>query len=156
MYICIDKVTMNLDNFQYNVAVASLREFSNFFLSYKFDRNNSDIKSALKHALTNWIIMISPIIPHLAEELWSTMGYDNLVVYQDWPKTNKNYIKEENINLVIQINGKKKLIQSIARGLSKNEVSDIAIKCLVNKGLYQNQKLKKIIVVPDKVANLVI
>ncbi|MDA9558718.1 leucine--tRNA ligase [Alphaproteobacteria bacterium] len=156
MYICIDKVTKNLDNFQYNVAVASLREFSNFFLSYKFDRNNSDIKNALKYALSNWVIMISPIIPHLAEELWSTMGYDNLVIYQSWPKTNKNYIKEENINLVIQINGKKKLIQSIARGLSKDEISDIAINSLKNKGMYQNKKLKKIIVIPDKVVNLVI
>ena len=140
----------------YNVAVASLREFSNFFLSYKFDRNNSDIKKALKQALSNWVIMISPIMPHLAEELWSTMGYDNLVVYQDWPKTNKNYIKEENINLVIQINGKKKLIQNIPEGLSKEEISDIAIKCLIKKGMYQNQKLKKIIAIPDKIVNLVI
>ena len=156
MFICIDKVTKNLDNFQYNVAVASLREFSNFFLAYKFDEDNSEIKIAMKQALYNWVIMISPIMPHLAEELWSIMGYNNLVVNQSWPKTNKNYIKEENINLVIQINGKKKLIQNINKGLSKDEISNFAIKCLIRKGMYQNQKLKKIIVIPDKIVNLVI
>ena len=95
-------------------------------------------------------------MPHLAEELWSTMGYKNLVVEESWPKINKNYIKEDNINLVIQINGKKKLIQNIAKGLSKDETSNIAIKCLIKKGMYQNQKLKKIIVIPDKIVNLVI
>ena len=156
MFICIDKVTKNLDNFQYNVAVASLREFSNFFLAYKFDEDNSEIKIAMKQALYNWVIMISPIMPHLAEELWSIMGYNNLVVNESWPKINKNYIKENNVNLVIQINGKKKLIQNITKGLSKNETSDIAIKCLIKKRMYQNQKLKKIIVIPDKIVNFVI
>ena len=156
MYICIDKVTKNLDNFQYNVAVASLREFSNFFLSFKLDSNNSDIRKALIQCLSNWVIMISPIMPHLAEELWSIMGYNNLVVNESWPKINKNYIKENNVNLVIQINGKKKLIQNITKGLSKNETSDIAIKCLIKKRMYQNQKLKKIIVIPDKIVNFVI
>ena len=95
-------------------------------------------------------------MPHLAEELWSIMGYNNLVVNESWPKINKNYIKENNVNLVIQINGKKKLIQNITKGLSKNETSDIAIKCLIKKRMYQNQKLKKIIVIPDKIVNFVI
>ena len=95
-------------------------------------------------------------MPHLAEELWHIMGYKSLVVDEGWPKTNKNYIKEENVNLVIQINGKKKLIQKTAKGLSKDEISDIAIKCLIKKGMYQNQKLKKIIVIVDKIVNLVI
>ena len=52
--------------------------------------------------------------------------------------------------------GKKKLIQNIPEGLSKDEISDIAIKCLIKKGMYQNQVLKKIVVIPNKVVNLVI
>ncbi len=156
MYVCISKVTKNLDNFQYNVAVASLREFSNFFLTYKLSNNNVDIKKALKIALSNWVIMISPLMPHLAEELWSIMGNNLLVVDQKWPQPNKNYIQEHNVNLVIQINGKKKLIESISKGLSRDETSDIAIKCLIDKGLYKNQKLKNIIIVPDRIVNLVI
>jgi len=107
-------------------------------------------------ALSNWVIMISPLMPHLAEELWHNMGNSSLVVNQKWPKANINYIKESVINLVIQINGKKKLIQNIPEGLSKDEISDIAIKCLIKKGMYQNQVLKKIIVIPNKVVNLVI
>jgi len=156
MHICIDKVTTSLNKFQYNVAVSSLREFSNFFLNYKLDKKNIDNRKALKLALSNWVIMISPLMPHLAEELWHNMGNKLLVVNQKWPKVDINYIKENFINLVIQINGKKKLIQNIPEGLSKEEISDIAIKCLIKKGMYQNQKLKKIIAIPDKIVNLVI
>ena len=136
--------------------IISSREFSNFFLNYKLDIKNIDNRKALKMALSNWVIMISPVMPHLAEELWRNMGNSLLVVNQKWPKADINYIKESVINLVIQINGKKKLIQNIPEGLSKDEISDIAIKCLMKKGMYQNQKLKKIIVIPDKIVNLVI
>ena len=95
-------------------------------------------------------------MPHLAEELWRIMGNTELVVNEVWPKINKSYIKKEDINLVIQINGKKKIIQNIPKGLSKDEVSDFAIKCLINRGMYKNQKLKKVIVIPDRIVNLVI
>ena len=156
MHFCINKVTKNLDSFQYNVAVASLREFSNIFLAYKLDLDTTDNYKALNLALSNWVIMISPLMPHLAEELWNNMGNRLLVVDQKWPKVDTNYIKENDINLMIQINGKKKMIHNISKGLSKNEISAIAIKCLIDKGLYQNQKLKKIIVIPDRIVNLVI
>ena len=156
MYICIDKVTKNLDNFQYNVAVASLREFSNFFLSYKFDRNNSDIKKALKQALSNWVIMISPIMPHLAEELWSTMGYKNLVVDECWPKTNKNYIKEENINLVIQVNGKVRDKVNINNDLNDDQIKELTLKRPNILKWTQENEIRKIIIVKGKIMNIVV
>ena len=95
-------------------------------------------------------------MPHFAEELWRIMGNTKLVINEVWPKVNKDYIKKENINLVIQINGKKKLIHNIPKGLSKDEISSLAIKCLISKDMYHNQKLKKVIVVPDRIVNLVI
>ena len=82
LHICIEKVTKSLDNFQYNVAVASLREFANYFFLLKSDEYNNSI---LHEALSNWVIMISPLAPHLAEELWQKLGYKSLVSLQKWP-----------------------------------------------------------------------
>ena len=74
LHFCIEKVTKSLDNFQYNVAVASLREFANYFLPLKPDEDNN---GTLHKALSSWVIMISPLAPHLvhraAFSTWSTV-----------------------------------------------------------------------------------
>ena len=63
--------------------------------------------------------MISPLCPHLAEESLEILGYKNLVAEQKWPEYEKNFLIKENINLIIQINGKKKLVINIKKGINK-------------------------------------
>ena len=105
----MDRITKSLDNFQYNVAVALIRELSNIFLSHQFNPKEKEDLIALKFSLTKWIIMISPMIPHLAEELWKKIGNHNtLVCEQSWPIAKLNYIKNKNINIVVQVNGKRR------------------------------------------------
>ena len=97
-------------------------------------------------------------MPHLAEELWKKLDYpeESLVVDQRWPVYNSKYLEEEKINLVVQINGKKKIVLEIDKGLSKNDTSKFVLDNVKNKSFMENKKIKKIIIVPDKVANLVI
>ena len=156
MHVCIYKVTKSLNNFQYNVAVATLREFSNIFFYKSLNKNNDDINISLKEALTNWVIMISPIMPHLAEDLWKTLGYNSLVANQKWPSANKEYLDNEEINLIIQINGKKKILLSLKKGLSREETEKIALETLKKNFMLKDKNIKKIIVIPDKIVNLVI
>tara|TARA_A100001011_G_scaffold383506_1_gene454830 strand:+ start:239 stop:2818 length:2580 start_codon:yes stop_codon:yes gene_type:complete len=156
MHVCIYKVTKSLNNFQYNVAVATLREFSNIFFSKSLNKNNDDINISLKEALTNWVIMISPIMPHLAEDLWKTLGYNSLVANQKWPSANKEYLDNEEINLIIQINGKKKILLSLKKGLNREETEKIALETLKKNFMLKDKNIKKIIVIPDKIVNLVI
>ena len=98
--------------------------------------------------------MISPLMPHLAEELWKKLRYPevSLVVNQKWPTFNPRYLEEEKVNLVIQINGKKKAVLEIDKGLSKDDTSKIVLQSLKNKTFLENKKIKKIIIVPDKIA----
>ena len=153
LHLCIEKVTKSLDNFQYNVAVASLREFANYFFSLKPNDNNNSI---LHEALSNWVIMISPLAPHLAEELWKLLGYKNLVSEQKWPKYENKFLTEENINLIVQINGKKKLIINIKKGLTKEQTERIVLENRAIIKIIESNNYKKIIIVPDRVVNLVI
>ena len=153
LHFCIEKVTKSLDNFQYNVAVASLREFSNYFFSVKLDKNNYGL---LHEALSSWVIMISPLAPHLAEELWKILGYKSLVAEQMWPKYENKFLIEENINLIIQVNGKKKLVINVKKGLTKEQTERTILDNSTIKKIIESNNYKKIIIVPDRVVNLVI
>ena len=152
LHLCIEKVTKSLDNFQYNVAVASLREFANYFFTLKPKDNNN----TLHEALSKWVIMISPLAPHMAEELWQLLGYKSLVSEQKWPRYQNKFLKEENINLIVQINGKKKLVISLKKDLTKEQTGRIVLKNSTIMKIIKNNKYKKIIVVPNRVVNIVI
>ena len=151
LHFCIEKVTKSLDNFQYNVAVASLREFANYFFTLNPKDNNK-----LHEALSKWVIMMSPLAPHLAEELWQLLGYKSLVSEQKWPKYEDKFLIEKNINLIVQINGKKKLVMNIKKGLTKEQTERIVLENSTIIKIIESNNYKKIIIVPDRVVNLVI
>ncbi len=153
LHSCIEKVTKSLDNFQYNVAVASLREFANYFFTLEPTDNNNN---TLHESLSKWVIMISPLAPHLAEELWKILGHKNLVSEQKWPRYENNFLTEDNINLIIQINGKKKLIIKVKKGLTKEQTEKIVLENSDIIKILERNNYKKIIIVPDRVINLVI
>ena len=153
LHFCIEKVTKSLDNFQYNVAVAALREFANHFFTYKQEYNDSNL---LHKVLSKWVIMISPLAPHLAEELWKILGYKSLVAEQKWPKYEDKFLTEDNINLIVQINGKKKLLMNIKKGLTEEQTKKLVLENTSIKEILKNRNYKKIIIIPNRVANLVI
>jgi len=153
-----NKITKSLDSFHYNVAVASLREFSNYFMKSSIkDSNNPEILSSLKNAVTKWTVMISPMMPHLAEELWREIGKKESIFYNvKWPNVNKVFITDEDIKLVVQVNGKKKFLKTIPKGLSKIETEKSVLNSKDVKLFLSDKKIKKIIVIPEKIINIVI
>ena len=100
--------------------------------------------------------MISPIAPHLAEELWQILGYKTLVAEQKWPQYENKYLSKENVNLIIQVNGKKKIVINIKKGLTKEQTEQTILENSVIKKMIESNNYKKIIIVPDRVVNLVI
>ena len=130
-----------------------MREFANYLFSVKPDKYNN---SLLHEALSNWVIMISPLAPHLAEELWQKLGHKSLVSLQKWPKHENKFLTEENTNLIIQINGKKKLVMNIKKGLTKEQTEKIVLENSSIIKIIESSNYKKIIIIPDRVVNLVI
>ena len=100
--------------------------------------------------------MISPLAPHLAEELWQLLGYKDLVSEQKWPRSENKFLAEENLNLIVQINGKKKLLINIKKGLTKEQTERIVLENSTIIKLLERNNYKKIIIIPDRVVNLVI
>ena len=155
----IKLTTENFDTFRFNSAVANIRKLSNLILENdKKTSEYNDINNVIQEGLRNFLIMISPITPHLAEELWSIMGQKEIICLEPWPSYDEFLIEEETIVLPIQINGKLKNTIKI----SNNEINQKdfilgKIKQIPNiKSILINTKPKKIIFIPGKVINIVI
>ncbi len=150
----IKEITFNIESFHFNVAVAKFYEFTNF-LSKMLHENKAEIK-LFKKIFRDFLILIYPFIPHIASECWEKNFENQKIHTSDWPTYDENIIKEDTINIVIQINGKKKT-------LLKTEVDQnqemIFKKCLeiesVKKLLADKHIIKKIYV-KNKLINIVI
>ena len=150
----IFNVTKSLENFQYNVVVANFYETYNFFSKFLINNNISN-KIIIKN-FEKILILISPILPHLANEcinkINTKINLDNLI----WPEIDLSKIEEDDCKIVVQINGKKRDLIILPKNTSENEVVDKIISDeKLNKYLH-NVKIKKQIYIKDKLINFII
>ena len=146
----IHDVTMGLESFGFNSAIARLYGFTNILAKSKA---GADAKQAAAKALVQ---LMGPMTPHLAEELWADLGGDGLVVSADWPKADPNFLIDDEIILPVQINGKRRTEITVPQDTDLVEIEKITLRCeAVVKALNGNTP-KKIIVVPGRIVNVVI
>ena len=146
----IDKVTKNLEKFNYNVIVA------NFYETYNFMNKEIDQSLNSKDLLINYkkiLFLMVPLIPHFAFECLENLKETG---NKDWPIANKKFLTSNNVNIVIQINGKKKSIINTIKGINEEDLigqvkNDIKIKKIID-----NKNIIKSIFIKDKLINLVI
>jgi len=146
----IHDVTMGLESFGFNSAIARLYGFTNILAKSKA---GADAKQAAAKALVQ---LMGPMTPHLAEELWADLGGDGLVVSADWPKADPNFLIDDEITLPVQINGKRRTEITVPQDTDLVEIEKITLGCeAVVKALNGNTP-KKIIVVPGRIVNVVV
>ena len=146
----IHDVTMGLESFGFNSAIARLYGFTNILAKSKA---GADAKQAAAKALVQ---LMGPMTPHLAEELWADLGGDGLVVSADWPKADPNFLIDDEITLPVQINGKRRTEITVPQDTDLVEIEKITLRCeAVIKALNGNTP-KKIIVVPGRIVNVVV
>ena len=146
----IHDVTMGLESFGFNSAIARLYGFTNILAKSKA---GADAKRAAAKALVQ---LMGPMTPHLAEELWADLGGDSLVVSADWPKADPNFLIDDEITLPVQINGKRRTEINVPQDTDLVEIEKITLRCeAVVKALNGNTP-KKIIVVPGRIVNVVV
>jgi leucyl-tRNA synthetase len=146
----IAKITENLEKFNYNVIIANMYETYNFL--YNYIKNKSCIKN-LNENYKKILICFSPIIPHFANECLEDLKNKNKIV---WPKFDQLLLENEKIKFVIQINGKKRAILNIKKGLHEKEILDIVKKDKIIYKYLDKQNIKKIIFVENRLMNILI
>ena len=148
--LTISKITNNLEKFNYNVIVANMYETYNYFVNYiKKIKNVKNLKDNYRKIL----ICFSPVIPHFSSECLREID-DTINV--SWPAFNKKFLEEDKINIVIQINGKKRTILSVKRGSGESELLEIVKKDKIFEKYLNNYEIKKIIFVQDRLMNILI
>ena len=147
MHKCILEVSERIDQMKFNTAVSSLMTFVNY-LSGK-DSIAKDLYSTL-------IRLVSPFAPHLAEEMWARLGYTSLVTLEAWPKGNPDLAKDNTVIIAVQVNGKMRGTIEVERDSDKEKVIEVA-KSLDNVAKQlETSEPKKIIVVPNRIVNIVL
>jgi len=143
----IKKVTEDIENFHYNTAISQMMIFMNFVT--KFD-------TMPRGALENFLKILAPFAPHLTEELWSELGHKKSIFLEPWPKYNPELVRDENINLVIQINGKVRDTIEVSADISEKEAEKVARESEKIKKWLEGKRVKKVIFVKGKLVNIVI
>jgi leucyl-tRNA synthetase len=154
----IRKVTIDIeDRFHFNTAISAVMELVNAIYSLK--RPGQDDKIALatvREALETAVILLTPIVPHIAEELWQKLGYKTKVSEVSWPEYDKAIASEEEITVVIQINGKlrSRMIVPVDEDAEKIKAAALADEKI--KAMIKEAKVLKVIYVTNKLVNIVI
>ena len=150
----IKEVTYNIDHFHFNVAVAKFYEFINN-LSKILSENESN-KEYYQNIFKQFLILIYPFLPHLASECWERVTQQQNLHMQKWPTVNESLLKVEEINLVIQINGKKRAILKVKPDLKQELLFEMSLNLDNVKELIKNKTIVKKIYVKNKLINLVV
>ncbi|MCT6824685.1 leucine--tRNA ligase [Bartonella apis] len=151
------KVADDIEKLAFNRAVARLYELVNKLAPelQNLEQADDEMKAALRQALDFFIIMISPMTPHLAEECHAALGEKNLVAQMSWPHYDPALIVDNEITIPIQINGKKRGDLTIARNADQSTIEKAVLALDFVQSNLAGKKPKKIIVVPQRIVNVV-
>ncbi|MBE6136968.1 MAG: leucine--tRNA ligase [Erysipelotrichaceae bacterium] len=141
------KVTKDYENLCFNTAISQLMVFVNE--AYKADKIYIGFIEGL-------VKMLSPIIPHIGEELWSILGHNDSIAYEKWPEYDIELTKDSVVTYAVQVNGKLRDTIGIDANASNTEVEAIALASEKVKAHTDGHQIVKVIVVPKKIVNIVI
>jgi len=158
----VKKVTESIeDDFHFNTAIAAVMELLNDMTTYKqevIDKNDvsTESKKIWKEVLDKVILLIAPFAPHIADELWEIIGNKTFTFEEEWPTFEEELTKEHKMNLVVQINGKIRETIPAKIGLPKEEYEKLAFDSEKIKKAVEGKEIVKVIVVPNKLVNIVV
>ncbi|KAI5076954.1 hypothetical protein GOP47_0009019 [Adiantum capillus-veneris] len=147
LHQCIEKVTEEIEGMRFNTAIAAMMEFIN--IANKWTNRPRAI-------LESFVLLLSPLAPHLAEELWQRMGHPQTLAYEPWPKAIDDYLIEAEITVAVQVNGKTRGTIQIPAGADEGAVVTAALKNQALRRHIGDKKIVKKIFVPGKILNLII
>jgi leucyl-tRNA synthetase len=148
----IKKVSEDLESLSFNTAIAQMMIFVNEF-------TGAEIRSV--EAIRTLLILLSPFAPHLAEEVWWRLstrfsGFEGSVCDQSWPQWQEEFLAEEEVEIVIQINGRLRDKVRARKDLGRAELEEVALASLKVREATRDKSVRKVIVVPNKLINLVV
>ncbi len=150
----IAAVTDDFEKFGFNRAVARVRELSNAIAA--FDATASGGAWVLREALETLVQLLGPMMPHLAEELWEELGHDRMLARQPWPEADSALTTEESVTVAVQVNGKLRATLRLAVDTDRAEAESQALADPAVIAALGGKPVRKVVVVPNRVVNVVV
>ncbi|MDB8860106.1 leucine--tRNA ligase [Pediococcus acidilactici] len=142
----VKKVTEDYENMRFNTAISQMMVFVNE--AYKAD--------ALPMVYMEGLVkLLSPIVPHVAEEIWQIMGHDETITYEAWPTYDESKLVQDTVQVILQVNGKVRSKVEVEKDLDQAELEKIALADERIQQWTAEKDIKKVIVIPNKIVNIV-
>lgn len=157
VHTTIKKVTADCERFSFNTAISSVMEMVNALYVYKEKVNKENYnKSVITEALESLVILLCPFVPHITSELWELLGKETDLTNENWPQYDENALVVDEIEIVLQINGKIRDKLKINPDMSPDEMKELALESGKIQELIDGKEIVKCIAVPKKLINIVV
>ena len=152
----VKKVTEDIERFHFNTAISAIMELVNeIYVSGIKDRTDEMSRRVVREAIEAVVVLLSPFVPHFAEELWEALGNRESIVKTQWPDYDPEAVLEDEILIVIQVNGRLRDRMTIPASYGEEEVKTWALKSERIRKLVEGKEIKRVILVPRKLVNIV-
>jgi len=150
----IAAVSENLEGFRFNVAVAQIRTLTNAL--GELDAKAEGAAWVRRNGFEALVKLVGPMIPHLGEELWAALGHDTLLTLEPWPKADPALLIDDTITLAVQVNGKLRGTIDAKRDAGESDVREAALAIPTVQAAMAGKPVRKLIVVKNKIVNIVV
>ncbi|MEZ4747298.1 MAG: leucine--tRNA ligase [Calditrichia bacterium] len=147
LHATIKKVSEDIENMRFNTAIAQMMTFVN---------EANKWRKCPRSVMETFVLLLSPFAPHIAEELWEKLGHTTSLAYENWPQFDEKYLVQDESEVVIQVNGKLRYKLSLPVGLDKAATEKMAMETDRVQELIVGKTVVKIIVIPDRLVNIVV
>ncbi len=149
----LQKVTSDIERFTFNTAVAALMEYSNALSAYLREGGRTE---TLRECVRLILLMLSPMAPHLAHELWERGGYDGMLAEQAWPDWDPDLVRRDSVTMVVQVNGKVRDRVGVSADISEAEAEALARSLEKVRPWLDGVTVRKVIARPPNLVNIVV
>jgi leucyl-tRNA synthetase len=150
----IAAVSDDFDGFRFNRGIARIRELTN--LLEGFPAADPAAPAVLREGFEAAVRLLAPMMPHLAEELWQQLGHSTMLVDERWPQADPALLVEESVTLAVQVNGKLRGTIDLPRDAAAKAAETAALALPTVVKAMENRKPRKVIVVPNRIVNVVL
>jgi leucyl-tRNA synthetase len=153
----IMKVTRDIeDRYHFNTAISAIMELFNTMSAIEGADNNAQQDRVMRFAMESLTLLLAPIVPHFAEELWETLGNTSSVLLAKWPLFLAEALEKDELLIVVQVNGKLRAKFSVATDVAEETIKQMALEDERAKKFTNGKKIKKVIYVKGKLVNIVV
>jgi len=152
----IKKVTEDIERFHFNTAISAIMELVNEIYGSEVKNRDDDLSRQLvREAIETTVVLLSPFVPHFSEELWEVLGNKESVIQRAWPDYDLEAVLEDEVLIVVQVNGKVRDRITVPASYGEEEIKAWALKSERIQKLVEGKAIKRVILVPQKLVNIV-